>query len=68
MTEWEKDPDKYCTRFWPGWDAKLTPEIKAAMKITDISKLILLMVIYNMVCFFHKKKNYECCISSTIST
>ena len=40
LTDWEKDPGKYCTQFWPGWDAKLTPEIKTRFKINDISKLI----------------------------
>ena len=40
FTDWEKDPGRYCTQFWPGWDAKLTPEIKEKYQITGISKFI----------------------------
>ena len=41
FTDWEKDPGRYCTQFWPGWDAKLTPEIKEKYQITGISKFIM---------------------------
>ena len=37
-TVWDKDPGKYCTQFWPGWDAKLTPRMKTEYNIKDISK------------------------------
>lgn len=67
MTEWEKDPGNYCTQFWPGWDAKLTPFIKARLKITDISKLTLLIVISIRWWFSCMRGSFtECWISSAI--
>ena len=38
-TDWNLDPEKYCTQFWPGWDDNLTEGIKKKYGIKDISKL-----------------------------
>ena len=38
LTDWNKDPGKYCDPFWQGWDKILTDEIKTKYKIVDIGK------------------------------
>ena len=36
--EWNKDPGRYCSHFWPGWDKNLNEDLKKKYNIKDISK------------------------------
>jgi hypothetical protein len=34
--DWEKNPEKYCTKYWPNWDRKLTKETKRLYNIRGL--------------------------------